>query len=209
MTDARRRAQAQEIGRAVRRRRRQHRAVHRRPHRQRPALPRLRHPRHRRRRASSRRSRTCWSTASCRRVAELAAYKTQAASRCAACPRRCKAVARAAARGRASDGRDAHRRARRSARVLPEKDDHNVAGRARHRRPADGLASARCCCTGITSATTASASTSRPTTTRSAAISCTCCTASTPPQLWVRRDAHLARSSTPSTSSTPRRSPAA
>ena len=76
--------------------------------------------------------------------------------------------------------------------TLPEKDDHNAAGRARHRRPADGLASARCCSTGITSATTASASTSRPTTTRSAAISCTCCTASSRRSSWVTRDAHVA-----------------
>ena len=52
----------------VRRHRRQHGALHGRPHRQRPRLSRLRHPRHRRDAASSRRSPTCWSTASCRRA---------------------------------------------------------------------------------------------------------------------------------------------
>jgi methylisocitrate lyase len=50
---------AEEIGRAFGCCGRQHRALHRRPHRQRSCLPRLRHPRHRAKRASSRKSRTC------------------------------------------------------------------------------------------------------------------------------------------------------
>ena len=102
--------------------------------RQRPALPRLRHPRHRRKPASSRRSPTCWCTASCRHRAELAGYKTKL-RRCAACRRRCKAVARAASRGRPSDGRDAHRRRLGcSARVLP-REGRPQARRARATSP--------------------------------------------------------------------------
>ena len=42
--------------------------------------------------ASSRRSPTCWCTASCRTRAELAAYKAQAQARCAACRRPVQAV---------------------------------------------------------------------------------------------------------------------
>ena len=70
-------APSQEIRRAVRHRRRQHRAVHGRPQRQRPALPRLRHPRPRRRSRRSRRSPTCWSTARCRPRRSSTAYKAK------------------------------------------------------------------------------------------------------------------------------------
>ena len=177
--------EAQEIGRAVRRRRRQHRAVHRRPHRQRPALPRLRHPRHRRAVPSSRRSPTCWCTASCPTRAELAGYKRKLKA-LRGLPAAVQGSARAAARRRAPDGRACAPASRRSAACCRRSDDHKLARRARHRRPPDGRRSARCCSTGTTSATTAGASTSRPTTTRSAATSCTCCTARKPPTAWVR-----------------------
>ena len=60
------RIQAEEIRRAVRRDGGQYRAVHRRQDRQRPALSRLRHSRCRDALASSRRSRICSCTASCR-----------------------------------------------------------------------------------------------------------------------------------------------
>ncbi len=120
-------AEAEEIGRALRRRRRQHRALHRRPHRQRPALPRLRHSRHRRRAASSRRSPTCWSTASCR--PRPSSPPTRPSSRrCAACPAPVRDGARAACPRRASDGRDAHRRLGARPRRCPRRDDHNAAG---------------------------------------------------------------------------------
>ena len=51
--------QTEEIGCALRHGRRQHRALHGRPHRQRSQLPRLRHTRYRRAAASSRKSRIC------------------------------------------------------------------------------------------------------------------------------------------------------
>ena len=185
MTDAPAGPEAEEIGRAVRRHRRQHRAVHGRPHRQRPALPRLRHPRHRRRAASSRRSPTCWSTASCPTSPSSPATRRSCKS-LRGLPAPVKDGPRAHPGGRASDGRDAHRRARRSARVLPEKDDHNVAGA---RDIADRLmASLRLDAAVLVPlrATTAGGSRSRPTTIRSAATSCTCCTASSRRALWVR-----------------------
>ena len=92
--------------------------------------------------------------------------------------------------------------------VLPEKDDHERAGRPRQRRPAAGLARLDARSTGITGATTASASTSRPTTTRSAATFSTCCTAARRNRCGSGRCTPRS-SSTPSTSSTRRRSPRA
>ena len=143
-------AQAEEIGRAVRRRRRQHRAVHRRPHRQRPALPRLRHPRHRRR-SRVRGNRLPAGARQAAHRGRARGLQAQAASACAACPRPCKDVARAAAGSRAPDGRDAHRLSRCSAPCCRRRRITTLPRRARHRRPADGVASARCCSTGITS----------------------------------------------------------
>jgi 2-methylcitrate synthase len=69
--------------------------------------------------------------------------------------------------------------------VLPEKDDHNLAGA---RDIADRLMASlgSMLCTGITTATTAGASKSRPTMIRSAAISCICCTARSPKPSWVK-----------------------
>ena len=160
--------------------------MHGRPHRQRPALPRLRHPRHRRRSANSRRSRTCWCTASCPTARRARRATRQSSRRCAACPSRCSEMLEQHSGGRASDGRHAHRASRRSARVLPEKDDHSVARRARHRRPADGLARLDAAVLVSLQPATASASTSRPTTTRSAATSCICCTARRRRASWVR-----------------------
>ena len=61
--------------------------------------------------------------------------------------------------------------------TLPEKDDHNVAGRARHRRPPAREPGLDAGLLVPLQPHRASASTSRPTTTRSAATSCTCCTA--------------------------------
>ena len=75
--------------------------------------------------------------------------------------------------------------------VLPEKDDHNVPGAQRHRRPADGLARLDAAVL-VPLRTTAAASRSRPTTIRSAATSCTCCTARPPQRAVGARDAHLA-----------------
>ena len=122
-----------------RHRRRQHRAVHRRPQRQRPALPRLRHPGYRRQPASSKKSPTCWCTASCPTAPNWPATRPS-----------CKSL-------RGLPGQLSRRRWKQlppSAHpmdvmrtgvsvlgcVLPEKDDHNHARRARHRRPPDGLA---------------------------------------------------------------------
>ena len=140
--------QAEEIGRAVRRGRRQHRALHRRAHRQRPALSRLRHPRHRR----DLRVRGDRPPAGARHAAERgrAAPPTRpSCARCAACRRRCRTVLEALPA--AAHPMDVMRTGVSALGcVLPEKDDHNHRRRARHRRPADGLASARCCCTGTT-----------------------------------------------------------
>ena len=80
-------------------------------------------------------------SAGARHAAELRrAHRLQGTAEiaCAACPRTVKAALEQLPAVGASDGRDAHRRAPRSARVLPEKDDHNVSRRARHRRPPDG-----------------------------------------------------------------------
>ena len=137
MTDARRRAQAEEIGRAVRRRRRQHGAVHRRPHRQRPALPRLRHPRHRRR-LRVRGDRLPAVHGKLPNVAGARGYKTKLEVAARPAGRRCRTSLE---RSRPARIRWTCMRTGVSALgcVLPEKDDHSVAGRARHRRPADGL----------------------------------------------------------------------
>ena len=61
--------------------------------------------------------------------------------------------------------------------ILPEAHDHNRAGRARHCRPADGLARIDAAVLAPLRRITAAASMSRPTTIRSARISCICCTA--------------------------------
>ena len=79
--------EAQEIRRAVRRRRRQHRAVHGRPHRQRPALPRLRHPRHRRR-CEFEEIAYLLVHGKLPNVGRARRLQGEAASRCAACRRR-------------------------------------------------------------------------------------------------------------------------
>ena len=122
--------------------------------------------------------------------AELAGYKAKlrVAARPAACG---EADAGGVAGGVASDGRDAHRRLRAGLRAAGE-GRPEPAGRARHRRSADGVASVRCCSTGSTTRTTASASTWRPTTTPSAGTSCICCTASRRQRDVRARDAHLA-----------------
>ena len=151
------------------------------PQRQRPALPRLRHPRYRRV-ASSRRSRTCWCTASCRR--RPSSPPTRRSSRgCAACRRRGARRARAAG-GRASDGRDAHRllgaRLRAAREGRPQRRR-----RARHRRPADGVVRLDAALLVPLQPQRPAHRLSRPTTIRSAGISCTCCTGNRR-QLWVR-----------------------
>ena len=71
--------------------------------------------------------------------------------------------------------------------VLPEEDDHGSGRRARHRRPAARHPWARCCATGITSATNRPAHRGRDgRRLRSADTFCTCCTAASPPASWVR-----------------------
>ena len=93
------RAQAQEVRRAVRRHRRQHGALHRRPHRQRSSLPRLRHPRHRRhlRIRGDRLPAGARQAAQRRRARRL---QGEAPPRCAACPRRCTPCSRRCPRAR-------------------------------------------------------------------------------------------------------------
>ena len=90
------------------------------------------------RRASSRRSPTCWCTAACRPRAELAGYKAKLQP-LRGLPASVKRDAGGAAGGGASDGRDAHRRL--GARLRAAREGRpEPARRARHRRPADGLA---------------------------------------------------------------------
>ena len=134
--------------------------------------------------ANSRRSPTCWCTASCRTAAELAAYKSKLQA-LRGLPGAVCDGARAAAGGQPSDGRAAHGRV--GARLLAAgKRRAPGRGRARHRRPAARLAWARCCATGITSRATAGASRCRPTMIRSARTSCTCCTGASRRPSWVR-----------------------
>jgi 2-methylcitrate synthase len=64
--------------------------------------------------------------------------------------------------------------------VLPEKDDHNHARRARHRRPPDGQRWARCCCTGTTGATHGKRIDVETDDDSIGGTSCTCCTAPSP-----------------------------
>ena len=90
-------------------------------------------------RANSRRSPTCWSTASCRPSPSSPPTRRSCES-LRGLPEPVKEMLERIPGRRASDGRDAHRRARRWARVLPEKRRPRRARRARHRRPADGLA---------------------------------------------------------------------
>ncbi len=99
---------SQEIRRPVRRHRREHRAVHRGAHRQRPALPRLRHPGDRR----DLRVRGDRPPAGARHAADRGrscAATRPSCARCAACPPACAPCWRRC-RPHAPDGRDAHRR---------------------------------------------------------------------------------------------------
>ena len=101
-------------------------------------------------RASSRRSPTCWSTASCPNAAELRRLQGQARARCAACPAPVRAALEALPA--AAHPMDVMRTGVLRARLRAAGEGRpQRAGRARHRRPADGLASARCCSTGTTS----------------------------------------------------------
>ena len=172
--------QAQEIRGAVRRRRRQYRAVHRRPQRQRPALPRLRHPgrrRHLRVRgnrppAGPRQAADQGRTEGLQgKLRSLRGLPVQLQLALEALPA-------------ASHPMDVMRTAVSVLGCVLPKDDHNLPGA---RDIADRLMAnlGSACCTGTTTATTAAPSTCRPTTTASAAISCTCCTAK-PSEEWVR-----------------------
>ena len=84
----------------------------------------------------------------------------EAEERCAACRPRCAPCSKQLPAASASDGRDAHRRVGARLRAAGEGRSQRRR-RARHRRPADRVASARCWSTGITTATPASASTWR------------------------------------------------
>ena len=201
------RLQTEEIRGALGRHRRQHRAVHRGQDRQRPALSRLRHSRYRDRV----RVRGDRLSAGPRETAERAPSWPPTRRSCKslrgpAAPRCCTVLEQLPA---ASHPMDVLRTGvsalgcccRRRPTIRPT-------GARDHRRPAAGLAWARCCATGITSPRTGGASRCRPTTIRSARISCICCTAAS------RRRTGCApctpRSfSTPSMSSTPRPSPRA
>ena len=129
------RAEAQKSVVPVRRDRRQHRAVHGRPQRQRPALPRLRHPRHRR----CLRIRGDRPPAGARQAAHQGrAARLQDQAQGPARPaRQRQGRPRMGARQRPPDGRDAHRRVRARHRAAREGRPQHPR-RARHRRPPDG-----------------------------------------------------------------------
>ncbi len=132
------RLQTEEIRRPVRHRRRQHRAVHRRPQRQRSALSRLRHPRCRRRSREFEEIAHLLVHGKLPTAAELTAYKTKLKA-LRGLPAAVKAALEQLPAVGASDGRDAHRRLGARLRAAREGRPQH-AGRARHRRPADGLA---------------------------------------------------------------------
>ena len=140
--------------------------------------------------ASSRRSPTCWCTASCRpRPSSPPTRRKLQALR--GLPAAGEGRRSSAARRRASDGRDAHRLSRRSAACCRRRTTTTPPGA---RDIADRLmASLRLDAALLVplQRTTAGASTSRPTTIPSAGISCTCCTASRRRAVGAR-DAHLA-----------------
>ena len=134
---------------------------------------------------------------------------SRSSQRCAAFQRRCSVVLETDPRRARIRWTSCARRASALGSVLPEKDDHNARGRARHRRPPDGLVRLDAALLAPLQPVAARASRSRPTTIRSAGISCTCCIgAQAAGASWVRRCTRRS-SSTPSTSSTPRRSPRA
>ena len=143
-------SETQEVGRALRRGRRQHRALHGRPHRQRSALSRLRHPRHRRQLRVRGDRATCSCTASCPRLPS--SPPTRRSSRLA---RDSRPVRETLERIPAATHPMDVMRTGVSALggVLPERDDARRRRSARRRRPADGLASARCSSTGTTGRT--------------------------------------------------------
>ena len=165
------------------RHRRQHRALHRRAHRQRPALPRLRHPRHRR----ALRIRGDRLPAGARQAADRGrARRLQGEAEVAARPAGRGAAGAGGAAGRgASDGRDAHRRLGARLRAAGE-GRPQPRRRARHRRPADGVAR-------LDAALLVSLRAQRPAhrgrdrrRLDRRRTSCTCCTARPPPRAWVR-----------------------
>jgi hypothetical protein len=136
MTESQSHLQAEEIRRPVRRHRRQHRTVLGRQDRQRPALPRLRHPR-RRRHLRIRRNRLpagARQTADRRRTEGLQDQAEIAARPAAGAEGR----AGSAAGVGPPDGRDAHRRVGAGLHAAGEGRPQS-AGRARHRRPPDGV----------------------------------------------------------------------
>ena len=118
--------QAEEIRGAVGRDRGQHRAVHRRPHRQRPALPRLRHPRdrHRERVRGDRPPADPREAAQPRRARGL---QDRSCARCAGCRPRCAAPLEVLPAS--SHPMDVLRTGVSVLGcTLPEKDDHDAAG---------------------------------------------------------------------------------
>ena len=158
--------------------------------------------------ASSRRSPTCWCTASCRTRAELAALQGEARSRCAACPPRCAACSKQLPA--ATHPMDVMRTGVSVLGcVLPEKDDHNARRRARHRRPADGVARLDAALLVSLSATTARRIDVETDDDSIGGHFLHLLHGEQPPRVVGARDAHVARSCTPSTSSTRRPSPRA
>ena len=101
----------------------------------------------------------------------------------------------AAARRQSSDGRDANRASRRSGCVLPEKEDHNLAGARDIADRLDRLHSARCCCYWYHYSHSGTAHRGRD---RGRfgrrAFPASCCTANGSRQLVGARDAYLAHS---------------
>ena len=187
---ARGRVQAQEIRRPLRRGRGQHRDLHRRTQRQRPALPRLRHPRPRR----ALRVRGGRAPADPRAAPESAPNSrptSEGFKACAACRQRLRTVLEQLPA--CAHPMDVLRTG------VSELGCESPRGAAatHARRPArspTGCSPARldAAATGITSRTAAGASTSRRTMTRSPGTSCTCCTASRPSDAAGARAATVA-----------------